>query len=133
MSSLIDNSNKTNEIDVTMKKVYLEVPYEYKDYVKSNNAKWDNEIKRWYCQMTSEELKSDLHIFDRFRIVYFDCPIRLKDKVKELGAKFLRSEKKPLTYRGNYELLKLLKKNPKQYESILTTKKQEDIFINDSN
>lgn len=111
------------------KKVYLQVPFDDKDYVKLNGGKWDSEIKRWYVMMTPEEIKTDNHKLDRFRLVYFDCPIRLKDKVKELGGIFLKSESKPFTNRGNYELLKLLRKSPKEYESIIQQNATDDIFV----
>lgn len=118
-------------IEITSKKIYLEVPFDYKEYAKANDAKWDNDIYRWYVMMTPEQIKDSSHPLDRFRIVFFDCPLRLKDKAKELGAKFLKAERKPLTYRGNYELLELLRKNPTKYEPILT-KESNDDFIDDN-
>ncbi len=30
------------------KKIYLYVPYKYKDNAKKKGAKWDNERKQWY-------------------------------------------------------------------------------------
>lgn len=119
----------------TMKKIYLYIPFDYRDYAKSNGMKWDFEIHLWYCMMSPEQIKNNSHPLDRFRLVFFDCPIRLADKVKELGAVYRKAERRPFTYRGNFELLKLLKLNPRTYEPIQIEEKKDevslDIFIDE--
>ena len=44
-----------------MTRVYLEVPYEEKEFAKSNGAKWDAEKKKWWVQ----EMKPDLEKYIR--------------------------------------------------------------------
>lgn len=79
------------------RKVYLQVPFDEKDFAKERGARWDNVRRQWYV-----EGGWDLTPFIERWDVYLDCPYAEKDQVKCKGAMF-DNEKKQWFVRAGAE------------------------------
>lgn len=79
--------------------VYLEIPYNKKDYCKVLGAKWDSKNKKWYCDSGCKIL------IDEFSIFYLDIPYEKKEYAKERGCKWDIEKKRWFTYNSNHELI----------------------------
>jgi DNA topoisomerase-3 len=66
-------------------RIYLEVPFDEKDEVKSLGASWDSTRKQWYTIPGDGAL--DFAKWNQQR-VYLDVPFEEKDEVKALGARW---------------------------------------------
>lgn len=82
-----------------MSMIYLEVPFEKKDYVKALDARWDNDLKKWCCDDGKKIL------IDEFSIVYLNVNYDRKEEAKLLGAKYDMKLKKWYTYSSNHSLI----------------------------
>lgn len=52
-----DDDKEKNEFINNFQQVYLNVPYEEKNYAKENGAKWDSKTRTWYTYKGNQELK----------------------------------------------------------------------------
>ena len=65
------------------KKIYFNVPYEEKDEAKQLGAKWDKQMKSWYCY-----IHKNIHtLYSRW------TPLSLKEEVKKEAKKDRNKEK----------------------------------------
>ncbi len=76
-------------------KVLLYVPFEIKEDAKSMGAKWDSELKSWYCDDDNQPCISE------WSKRFVDVPYDKKDEYKSLGCKWDGDVKKWYTYNGN--------------------------------
>jgi hypothetical protein len=75
--------------------VFLEVPYDKKEYAKALGAKWDKLVKKWYC----DEGKKIL--IDEFSIHYVKYSFNERETAKNLGYKYDPERKEWYTYKSN--------------------------------
>jgi len=77
-------------------RVYLYVPFEERERVKSLGAKWDGETKRWYVskRFLSQYRKKLGQYENPVFNVYYNIPFDLKDEAKQLGARWDKEVKK---------------------------------------
>jgi predicted RNA-binding protein with RPS1 domain len=62
-------------------KKYLYVPFEYKDDVKNNGAKWDSEAKKWYVYETNENYQG---LIDKYHKDNFDRNGKMNLSIRNL-------------------------------------------------
>ena len=86
---------------ITPDKTYILVPFSEISYAKMFGAKFDNNRKMWYFTCNSEYLvcifekeKVKNKYLDKYNIQYLDIPIYVKEKVKNIGAKWDNENKK---------------------------------------
>lgn len=74
-----------NEPEATKKRMYLSVPFDDKEEVKSLGAQWDVVARKWYVRDFSL-----LKNFEKWNTTptYLKVPFEDKDEVKALGARF---------------------------------------------
>ena len=68
-------------------KYYLTIPYEERNKVKSEGAKWDPNIKLWYTTNPTSPL------LELYQLITLQIDYKDKDNAKALGAKFNSSLK----------------------------------------
>ena len=78
-----------------MSKVFLYVPYEEKERAKVLGAKYDVDLKSWYCDDGKKIC------IDEWSKRFVDVPYDKKDEFKSLGCKWDGYVKKWYTYTGN--------------------------------
>ena len=83
-------------------KIFLEVPFAYKEIAKKGKCKFDSDVKKWYA--TSEKNP----LIAKYLIAYYNVPYDLKDKAKALGARWDMDRKQWYSYQGNDLLIALL-------------------------
>jgi hypothetical protein len=101
-----------------MCKVFLKVPFSEKDIAKEKGARFDSDLKLWYC---SPNINIDLFIQ---WCIYLDCPFCQKDEVKKKGAKF-DPEKKLWFIEPNSNLSEFSKWLPSNYSLDNNSKNQQ--------
>ena len=72
---------------ITPDKTYILVPFSEISYAKMFGAIFDKDRKMWYFISKSKYL-------DKYNIQYLDIPIYVKEKVKNIGAKWDNENKK---------------------------------------
>ena len=93
-------------------KIYLDVPFILKDYVKQSGAKWDLNKKLWFITNENQKL-------DKYKIVYLDIPFDEKEDAKNAGAKWDMDKKSWYSSQMNISeshLKKYLGKNKTYYD-----------------
>ncbi len=80
--------------------VFLFVPYEMKDQAKELGAKYNPDVRQWYCEDDNKEcrLMFDYRYFD----VKYD-PDEVK-RLKQAGARWSPYVRKWYTYEGNLNI-----------------------------
>ena len=93
--STIVSDGRYDEPTKISRRLYLFVPFEDKDLVKSMGCYWDPTRKLWYKTLMPDDEVDGMSSFDPWRTkTYMNVPFDDKDAVKELGAKWDGLEKK---------------------------------------
>ena len=69
-------------------KIFIDCPFQDKDAVKKEGAKWDFRGKKWYIPTN---LWTDIERFNKWKPngrIYLDCPFSDKDRAKRKGARW---------------------------------------------
>lgn len=78
-----------------MSKILLFVPFEEKDYAKILDAKYDSNLKCWYCSDDKKEC------IDRWGRRYLNIEYNKRDEYKKLGCKWDTDKKQWFTFNSN--------------------------------
>ena len=76
-------------------KVLLYVPFEIKEDAKSMGAKWDSDLKSWYCDDDNQPCISE------WSRLYVEFKYDEKERAKLMGFKYDPELRKWYTYNGN--------------------------------
>jgi hypothetical protein len=69
-----DDDYKPLDVINTYKRIYLDVPFDDKDYVKENGARWDNNKKKWYTIASNyllEKYMPNNYLYDALKSDFF--------------------------------------------------------------
>ena len=74
--------------------VYLNVPYDQKEYVKTLGGMWSPSEKRWYCYDHHKILVDEFSKpIEKPNKIYLYVPFEYKDNIKKYNGKFDKEKK----------------------------------------
>ena len=86
-------------------KIFLNVPYDKKEYVKSLGGRWSPTDKKWYCYDDKKILIDEFSKpISKPKKIYLDVPYDNKNDVKEHGCRYDIDIKKWFIYDNNQHL-----------------------------
>ena len=79
-----------------LKKLFLYVPYQYKQEVKSKGAKWNNESKQWYIYKDNDHRRMLVDMFheDNFTTNFHGIHLKSNLTTKRSRKEFAKAERK---------------------------------------
>ena len=80
--------------------IYLFVPFEMKEQAKELGAKYDADVRQWYCEANNKKCRL------MFDYKYFDVKYDVDEiaRLKALGCRWSKEHKKWYTYEGNQNI-----------------------------
>lgn len=83
-------------------KIYLNVPYDKKEYAKTLGARWCTTEKKWYCYDDKKILVDEFSKpIVKPQKIYIDVSYNDKEEIKELNGRFDIELKKWFIYDNN--------------------------------
>ena len=96
MKNITENvSNICKNVFFESHHVFIDVPFDKKDIVKREGAKWDTEHKKWFVEKTNTELIKMYPLRTKY---YIDVKYDENDEAKRQGAKWDTVAKMWYTY-----------------------------------